>query len=42
MSYEVVLHVYDLSMGMAKQMSPMLLGRQIEMIPHTGVHVHGK
>jgi hypothetical protein len=29
MSHPVVLHVYDLSQGLAKQMSPMLLGKTI-------------
>ena len=33
----VVVHVYDLSQGMAAAMSPMLLGRRIDLVPHTGV-----
>ena len=35
----VTLRVYDLSRGMARQMSPALLGKQIEGIWHTGVLV---
>lgn len=38
---KVELHVYDLSNGMASQLSPMLLGRTIEAIYHTGVFVYG-
>ena len=37
----VVLHVYDISMGAAAGMSQMLLGRRIEIIPHTGVVLDG-
>ncbi|PFH34147.1 UBA/TS-N domain-containing protein [Besnoitia besnoiti] len=39
--WSVQLRVYDLSRGMARQMSPMLLGRQIDGIWHTGVVVYG-
>mmetsp|Transcript_36484 Transcript_36484/g.103047 ORF Transcript_36484/g.103047 Transcript_36484/m.103047 type:complete len:273 (-) Transcript_36484:131-949(-) len=39
---EVVLHVYDLSKGLAKIMSPPFLGKQIDGIWHTGVVVDGK
>eukprot|EP01029_Cantina_marsupialis_P024185 TRINITY_DN6157_c0_g1_i1.p1 TRINITY_DN6157_c0_g1~~TRINITY_DN6157_c0_g1_i1.p1 ORF type:complete len:457 (+),score=131.71 TRINITY_DN6157_c0_g1_i1:109-1479(+) len=39
---KVVLHVYDLSGGMARQFSPMLLGQTIEGIWHTGIYVYGK
>jgi PPPDE putative peptidase domain/PUL domain len=35
----VTLNVYDLSQGMARQMSPMLLGKQLDGIWHTGVVV---
>ena len=35
------LQVYDLSMGMARAMSPMLLGRSIDLIPHTGIVIEG-
>ncbi|KAH7647171.1 hypothetical protein FG379_002862 [Cryptosporidium bovis] len=38
---KVELQVYDLSAGMASQLSPMLLGRTIEAIYHTGVLVYG-
>jgi hypothetical protein len=31
----VTLRIYDLSMGMAAQMSEPLLGKKIEYIPHT-------
>ena len=37
----VTLRIYDLSMGMAAQMSQALLGKQIEYIPHTGIVVYG-
>ena len=39
--HDVVLHLYDLSQGMARTMSAALLGRQVEGIWHTGVVVHG-
>ena len=39
--HEVLLHLYDLSNGMARTMSAALLGKQIEGIWHTGVVVHG-
>ena len=38
---EVKLRHYDLSNGMARQMSPLLLGRLVETIPHTAVEVFG-
>ena len=38
---EVVLHLYDLSHGLAAQLSLQLIGRHIEAIYHTGVVVHG-
>ncbi len=38
----VVLHVYDLSQGMAKAMSPMLIGKTIGVASHDGVfQLHG-
>ena len=40
-STEVRLRHYDLSNGLARQMSPMLLGRLVETIPHTAVEVFG-
>ncbi|KAA8498807.1 Desumoylating isopeptidase 1 [Porphyridium purpureum] len=42
MAERVILHVYDLSQGMARQMSPMLLGKVIDGIWHTGVEVFGR
>ncbi|CAD8110198.1 unnamed protein product [Paramecium sonneborni] len=40
--HKVILNMYDLSQGMAKQFSPMFLGKQIEAIWHTGIVVYGK
>ena len=40
--HQVTLHLYDLSQGMARSMSPALLGRQIDGIWHTGIVVHGQ
>ena len=38
---KVYLHVYDLTQGMAKSLSPMLIGRTIEGIWHTGIVAFG-
>ena len=38
----VAVHVYDLSNGIARAMSMAVVGKQVDMIPHTGVVVHGK
>jgi hypothetical protein len=38
----VVLRLYDLSQGMARELSPSLLGVQIDGIWHTGVFVYGR
>lgn len=38
---KVELQIYDLSNGMASQLSPLLLGRTIEAIYHTGVLIYG-
>jgi desumoylating isopeptidase 1 len=38
----VTLRVYDLSRGMARQLSPALLGKTIDGIWHTGVLVFGR
>ncbi|KAI9922658.1 hypothetical protein PsorP6_000873 [Peronosclerospora sorghi] len=38
----VTLNVYDLSHGMARQLSPALLGKTIDGVWHTGVLVFGK
>ncbi|KAL9661898.1 hypothetical protein QQ045_026726 [Rhodiola kirilowii] len=40
--YKVVLNVYDLSQGLARQLSTTFLGKVIEGIWHTGVVVYGK
>ncbi|KAM3140731.1 hypothetical protein pb186bvf_007136 [Paramecium bursaria] len=40
--FKVVLNMYDLSQGMAKQFSPIFLGKQIDAIWHTGIVVYGK
>jgi hypothetical protein len=42
MSYQVVLHIYDISSGMASQFSRALVGKHIEGIWHTGLVVYGK
>jgi hypothetical protein len=39
--WKVQIYLYDLSMGMAKSMSPMFLGKQIDGIWHSGVVVYG-
>lgn len=41
-SSPVTLLVYDLSQGMARMLSPMLAGRQIDGIWHTSVVVYGR
>ncbi|GLC39737.1 hypothetical protein PLESTM_000934700 [Pleodorina starrii] len=38
---KVLLYVYDLTNGLARSLSPMLLGRQVDAIYHTGVVVGG-
>ncbi|KAF0900613.1 hypothetical protein E2562_033131 [Oryza meyeriana var. granulata] len=40
--YPVKLHIYDLSQGMARQLSTTILGKAIDAIWHTGVVVYGK
>lgn len=40
--YAVTLNLYDLSQGMAKNMSRMIIGKQIDGIWHTGIVVYGK
>lgn len=37
----VQLYLYDISQGMARALSPSLLGKQIEAIWHTGIVVYG-
>lgn len=41
-SYPVKLYIYDVSRGMARQLSPGLLGMQLEGIWHTAIVIHGK
>ena len=41
-TYKVEIHLYDLSQGMARQFSPMFLGKQIDGIWHTGIVVYGR
>lgn len=39
---QIKLRVYDISHGLAKQLSMAFIGRQIDVVPHTGVEVFGK
>lgn len=41
-TFKVVLRVYDLSQGMAKVLSPSIIGKQIDGVWHTGIVVYGK
>ncbi|XP_071318642.1 desumoylating isopeptidase 1b isoform X2 [Trachinotus anak] len=41
-SFPVKLYVYDLSRGMARQLSSLMLGKQLDGIWHTAIVVHGK
>eukprot|EP00656_Telonema_subtile_P049424 TRINITY_DN6140_c0_g1_i8.p1 TRINITY_DN6140_c0_g1~~TRINITY_DN6140_c0_g1_i8.p1 ORF type:complete len:488 (+),score=121.61 TRINITY_DN6140_c0_g1_i8:117-1580(+) len=41
-TWKVKLYVYDLSMGMARQLSPGLLGREIPAIYHTGIAAYNR
>jgi len=40
--HKVAVHLYDISGGLARQLSPMLIGKVIEGLWHTGVVVYGK
>lgn len=40
--FEVILHQYDLSQGIAKQMSVQLTGQYFEGVWHTGICVYNK
>ena len=42
MSFQVSLHVYDISGGLAASFSRQLVGRQIDGIWHTGIVIYGK
>merc|ERR1712154_383339 len=35
-------YVYDVTQGMAKSMSMMLVGKQLDLVPHTGIVVFGR
>lgn len=35
-------YVYDITQGMAKNMSMMLVGKQLDLVPHTGIVVFGR
>lgn len=39
---EVVAHVYDISGGMAHNCSQQMIGRYMELLPHTGIVVFGQ
>ncbi|XP_028990881.1 desumoylating isopeptidase 1b [Betta splendens] len=39
--YPVKLYIYDMSKGMARQLSPLMLGKQVDGIWHTAIVVHG-
>lgn len=41
-SFPVELAVYDLSRGMAGQLSTQFLGTRIDIIPHTGILIYGR
>ena len=42
MSEKVVLGVYDITMGLAKNMSMMFLGQQVDAVYHTSLIVYGR
>lgn len=42
MPERVILGVYDITMGMAKQMSMMFIGQQVDAVYHTSLIVFGK
>ncbi|XP_008313040.1 desumoylating isopeptidase 1 [Cynoglossus semilaevis] len=41
-TFPVKLYVYDLSRGMARQLSPLMLGKVLEGIWHTAIVIHGR
>lgn len=41
-SYKVHINIYDITQGMARNLSPMFLGKLIDGVWHTGVVVYGK
>ncbi len=42
MSEKVSLALYDITQGMAKNMSMMFLGQQVDAVYHSGLRVYGK
>mmetsp|Transcript_114988 Transcript_114988/g.199404 ORF Transcript_114988/g.199404 Transcript_114988/m.199404 type:complete len:659 (+) Transcript_114988:93-2069(+) len=40
--HEVILHMYDLTNGMAQTLAPWLLGMELQGVWHTGVVVYGR
>lgn len=42
MSEKVILSVYDITMGMAKNMSMAFIGQQVDAVYHTSLVVYGK
>ena len=42
MADKVTLLVYDITQGMAKGMSMMLVGQQIDLVYHTSLVVYGR
>lgn len=42
MTHQVTLLVYDITMGMARGMSMMLIGQQVDAIYHTSIVVYGR
>lgn len=41
-SYGVQVYIYDITKGMARQLSPVMIGKQIEGVWHTAIVVYGK
>ena len=41
-TFTVTCNLYDLSQGMAKSMSRMIIGKQVDGIWHTGIVVYGR
>jgi hypothetical protein len=39
---QVTLYVYDITMGMARNMSMMIIGQQIDAVYHTSIGVFGR
>jgi len=40
--FTVQAYIYDVTQGMAKGMSQLLVGKQIDLVPHTGIVVFGR